>query len=137
MDKEANAVRREQWRRIVNECINRDSQISKRRWCEENGIKFRSFTYWQHKSRKEALEQMDTPQTAAPAVTAPASAPAFVDLKAKYEALQPARQEALRRQENIPASTELMIRVGDLQIYVNGSVQMSTLEKVMKVISHA
>lgn len=137
MDKEANAVRREQWRRIVNECINRDSQISKRRWCEENGIKFRSFTYWQHKSRKEALEQMDTPQTAAPAVTAPASAPAFVDLTAKYEALQPARQEALRRQENIPASTELMIRVGDLQIYVNGSVQMSTLEKVMKVISHA
>jgi len=137
MDKEANAVRREQWRRIVNECINRDSQISKRRWCEENGIKFRSFTYWQHKSRKEALEQMDAPQTAAPAVTAPASAPAFVDLTAKYEALQPARQEALRRQENIPASTELMIRVGDLQIYVNGSVQMSTLEKVMKVISHA
>jgi len=137
MDKEANAVRREQWRRIVNECINRDSQISKRRWCEENGIKFRSFTYWQHKSRKEALEQMDAPQTAAPAVTAPASAPAFVDLTAKYEALQPARQAALRRQENIPASTELMIRVGDLQIYVNGSVQMSTLEKVMKVISHA
>ena len=137
MDKEANAVRREQWRRIVNECINRDSQISKRRWCEENGIKFRSFTYWQHKSRKEALEQMDAPQTAGPAVTAPASAPAFVDLTAKYEALQPARQEALRRQENIPASTELMIRVGDLQIYVNGSVQMSTLEKVMKVISHA
>lgn len=137
MDKEANAVRREQWRRIVNECINRDSQISKRRWCEENGIKFRSFTYWQHKFRKEALEQMDAPQTAAPAVTAPASAPAFVDLTAKYEALQPARQEALRRQENIPASTELMIRVGDLQIYVNGSVQMSTLEKVMKVISHA
>jgi len=137
MDKEANAVRREQWRRIVNEFINRDSQISKRRWCEENGIKFRSFTYWQHKSRKEALEQMDAPQTAAPAVTAPASAPAFVDLTAKYEALQPARQEALRRQENIPASTELMIRVGDLQIYVNGSVQMSTLEKVMKVISHA
>lgn len=137
MDKEANAVRREQWRRIVNECINRDSQISKRRWCEENGIKFRSFTYWQHKSRKEALEQMDAPQTAAPVVTAPASAPAFVDLTAKYEALQPARQEALRRQENIPASTELMIRVGDLQIYVNGSVQMSTLEKVMKVISHA
>ena len=137
MDKEANAVRREQWRRIVNECINRDSQISKRRWCEENGIKFRSFTYWQHKFRKEALEQMDAPQTAAPAVTAPASAPAFVDLTAKYEVLQPARQEALRRQENIPASTELMIRVGDLQIYVNGSVQMSTLEKVMKVISHA
>ena len=44
------------------------------RACEENGIKFRSFTYWQHKSRKEALEQMDAPQTAAPAVTAPASA---------------------------------------------------------------
>jgi hypothetical protein len=137
MDKEANAVRKEQWRRIVNECINRDPKISKRRWCEENGIKFRSFTYWQHKFRSEALEQMDTSRAAAPAVTAPAFAPAFVDLTAKYEALQPAQQETLQREENIPASPELMIRVGDIQIYVNGSVQMSTLEKVMKVISHA
>ena len=82
MDKEANAVRKEQWRRIVNDCINRDPQISKRRWCEENGIKFRSFTYWQHKFRKEALDQMDIPQPAAPAVTSPALAPAFVDVTA-------------------------------------------------------
>lgn len=137
MDKEANAVRKEQWRRIVNDCINRDPQISKRRWCEENGIKFRSFIYWQHKFRNEALEQMDALQAAVPAVTASALAPAFVDVTAKYEDLQSVQEETSQRQGNFPASTELMIQVGDLQIYVNGSVQMSTLEKVMKVISHA
>ena len=137
MDKEANAVRKEQWRRIVNDCINRDPQISKRRWCEENGIKFRSFTYWQHKFRKEALDQMDIPRPAAPAVTSPALAPAFVDVTAKYEALQPLQEKTLQRQENFHVSSELMIQVGDIQIYDNGSVQRSTLEKVMKVISHA
>lgn len=135
MDKEANAVRKEQWRRIVNDCINRDPQISKRRWCEENGIKFRSFIYWQHKFRNEALEQMDALQAAVPAVTASALAPAFVDVTAKYEDLQSVQEETSQRQGNFPASTELMIQVGDLQIYVNGSVQMSTLEKVMKVMS--
>lgn len=137
MDQQANAVRKEQWRRIVTECINRDPQISKRKWCEDNGIKFRSFTYWQHKFRMEALEQMDSRPATTMAVTSPSCNPGFVDMTAQFEALQPIREEALQGKEDLAAAPELMIQTGNYRIYVNGTVQMSTLEKVMKVLSHA
>jgi hypothetical protein len=59
MDKKINDVRRDQWRRIVSECLSRDPGLSKAQWCKDNGIRIRSFMYWQRKFRLEAVEQMD------------------------------------------------------------------------------
>ena len=56
MEQKAAEIRCEQWRRTVYECINRNSDISKRQWCKDNGIKYRSLMYWQHKFQQEANE---------------------------------------------------------------------------------
>ena len=57
MNKKVAEIRRQQWFRTVHKCINRDPRISKRQWCEKNGIKIRSLMYWQRKLQMEALEK--------------------------------------------------------------------------------
>ena len=58
MDQKVTEIRYEQWRRTVSECINRKAGISKRQWCDENGIRYRSLMYWQRKFQQEAIERM-------------------------------------------------------------------------------
>ncbi|MBO7711336.1 MAG: hypothetical protein J6S83_12770 [Lachnospiraceae bacterium] len=137
MDQKVAEIRHEQWRRTVYECINRDPKLSKRQWCEENGIKFRSLMYWQRKFRLEALEQMDNSQGVLPAHTSHACVPVFADVTAKYESLQ-ADQEAFPQDlGRFSPAPELMIQAGAYRIYVSGSIQVPTLEKVMQVIRRA
>ena len=138
MNQNVSEIRSEQWRKIVNECINRDPQISKRQWCEDNGIRFRSLMYWQHKFQLEALEQMEGNIRAdLPACTAQEPAHAFVDLTPKYEAIQAEPQIHTPQTEAFSSTPELMILAGAYKICVNGSVQTATLEKVLRAISHA
>ena len=137
MDQKVTEIRNEQWRRTVYACINRDPAISKRQWCEDNGVKFRSLMYWQRKFRLEALEKMDNSTAALPANTVGSCVPVFADVTEKLEELQ-ADQETRKYPGRLsPITPELMIQVGACQIYVNGSIQMTTLEKVMRVISRA
>lgn len=130
MDKKVAEFRNEQWREIIHECINRDPGISKRKWCEKHGIKFRSLMYWQRKFQVEALDQMHNSQTALSAPDAQTSVPAFVDVTAQYEAVQ-------EDNHPLPMAPELMIQTGAYKIYINGSIHESTLKKVMRVIGHA
>ena len=63
MNQKVAEVRAEQWRQIIYDCINRYPDITKRQWCKESGIQYRSFMHWQHKFRIEALDL--TPDNAA------------------------------------------------------------------------
>ena len=136
MDQKVAEIRNEQWRRTVYECINRDPNTSKRQWCEDNGIKFRSLMYWQRKFRLEALAQIGSNDAALPARTGEACVPVFADVTDKLEQLQ-TDQESRNYPGVLTMAPELMIQAGSYQIYVNGSIQMTTLEKVMRVISRA
>ena len=60
MNQKVTEIRYEQWRRTVSECINRKADISKRQWCEENGIRYRSLMYWQRKFQQETIERIDS-----------------------------------------------------------------------------
>ena len=137
MDKKINDVRRDQWRRIVSECLSRDPGLSKAQWCKDNGIRIRSFMYWQRKFRLEAVEQMDNRQNTLPSRAAGTCLPAFADVTEQIEALQADPAASLQSPGASPAAQELMIQTGPYRIYVNGSVQVATLEKVLRVISHA
>ena len=137
MDKKINDVRRDQWRRIVSECHSRDPGLSKAQWCKDNGIRIRSFMYWQRKFRLEAVEQMDNRQNTLPSRAAGTCLPAFADVTEQIEALQADPAASLQSPGAGPAAPELMIQTGPYRIYVNGSVQVTTLEKVLRVISHA
>ncbi len=67
MNKEVAAIHHAQWRKIVDDCINRKPGITKRQWCEDNGISIRSLMYWQRKFQLEELEQIDSSHSELPA----------------------------------------------------------------------
>lgn len=137
MNHQVSEIRTEQWRRIICECISRDPKISKWQWCQENGIKYRSYMYWQHKFQMEELEKLDSHETMLPAQPDPADALAFVDMTEKLEAFQAEQISVQPQQETEDFVPELIIRTGNCRIYISSSVQESTLNKVMRVLGNA
>ena len=137
MDRKITEIRCEQWRRIVTECINRNTEISKRQWCRENGIRYRSLMYWQRKFQQEALRQMDSSCSALLGQSVQICSPAFADVTDKYDGMTADPEISPQPHEDMDFIPELMIQTGTCRIYVSGSLQAATLEKVMQVISHA
>lgn len=137
MNKEVVAIRHAQWRKIIDDCINRNPKTSKRQWCKTKGISFRSLMYWQRKLQLEAIDQMRSSQSPVPIQTMPADVPVFVDVTAQVESLQENHRSNSREPEPVTLAPELMIQAGSYRIYVNSSLQEATLKKVMRVIGHA
>lgn len=137
MNQKVAAIRTEQWRQIIQDCINRNPGISKRQWCRENGVRYRSFMYWQRKFQLKAIDLMENQGTKLPVKQEPVSAQAFVDMTSQLEVLQTEREFSPASSELTPLAAELMIQAGSFRIYVNGSIQEATLETVMRVIRHA
>ena len=81
MDQKVTEIRYEQWRRTVSECINRKAGISKRQWCDENGIRYRSLMYWQRKFQQEAIERMDNDHSLLPGQAVQVCTPVFANVK--------------------------------------------------------
>ena len=137
MNQKVAAIRIEQWRKTIYDCINRDPDISKRQWCQENGIRYRSFMYWQRKFQMEALDLMENTESTLPVKHDPVNVPTFADITPQLEALQVNHQSVPEKSESVSLAPELMIQAGFYRIYVNGSIQEGTLETVMRVIGHA
>lgn len=125
MDQNALVIRRAQWEQIVAEC--NAAGISKKEWCAKNGIPEKSFYYWQRRIRKQiaeanACEPMDTiSETSSSFVELPVSPPTSPDLKLPTPDLSP----------------ELMLQIGDCQLFIDGRVKEQTLSTVLKVIRNA
>ena len=126
MDKNSYKVHREQWLRIVTECNGRDKSISKSQWCRMNGVKIKSFYYWQQQFRNELLIQSAASAT---------QVPAFIDITSQVSRSAPISEEAVSAERTLVP--ELMIQSGDFRIYVSGAVHEQTLDTVMKVLRHA
>lgn len=137
MNQKVANVRAEHWRQTVYECLNRDPKLSKKQWCQENGIYYRSFMYWQRRFQLEAIDLMENHETTLPIKQDPVSVPVFADMTSHLEALQTEQESTSAEPESVPLAPELMIQAGDFRIYVNGSIQESTLKTVMRVIRHA
>ena len=125
MDQNALAIRRAQWEQIVAE--GNAAGISKKEWCAKNGIPEKSFYYWQRRFRKQiaeanACEPMDTiSETSSSFVELPMNPPTTSDLKLPAPDLSP----------------ELMLQIGDCQLFIDGRVKEQTLSTVLKVIRNA
>lgn len=136
MDQKVTEIRYEQWRRTVSECINRKADISKRQWCEENGIRYRSLMYWQRKFQQETIERIDS-HSSLPGQAVQVCTPVFADVTAKYEAITTGKEIPQQHAENYFFAPELMIQTGSRRIYVGGSAQKATMEMVMQVTANA
>lgn len=54
MDQIITNVRRRKWLEIINAC--NASGLTRKAWCEQNGIKLKSFYYWQRQLRRDAYD---------------------------------------------------------------------------------
>ena len=137
MNKKVAAVRTEHWRQTIYECLNRDPKTSKKQWCRENGVYYRSYMYWQRRFQLEALDLVENSETTPPIKQGTASVPAFADMSPQLEALRSEQDSIPAETETVSLAPELMIQAGSFRIFVNGSIQEATLETVMRVIRHA
>ena len=138
MDEFVTRIREDQWANIIGECNNRKPGMTKRAWCELNGINIKSFYYHQRRLRNkvahEASYSICNNNTSG---LIPVSA-AFADITEHVSSQQasdtPASDHGSHAQSIAP---ELMIQTGNYKIFVASSVNENTLEKVLRVIGHA
>ena len=125
MDQNALAIRRAQWEQIVAEC--NAAGISKKEWCAKNGIPEKSFYYWQRRIR----QQIAAKSSCEPADEISVTSSSFVELP-----ISP----SLPSEPKLPVpdlSPELMLQIGDCQLFIDGRVQEQTLSTVLKVLRNA
>ena len=137
MDRKAYQVREDQWRQIVNACIQRDPGVTKSAWLAQNGICPKSFYYWQRRFREEALEQRNLEF---PTQSVDTTAIDFVDVTSfvtKDEEPALSKDSTARPGVSSALTSDLTIQTGDYLIHVGNDVQESTLTLVLKVLSHA
>lgn len=145
MDRISSQIRRENWRRIVQECNNREPGITKKEWCRSNDISVKSLYYWQRQFRNEA----------AVAAAASDGAASFYDITSHLEAggTESFPVSNLREapagtavQETAPQDIPgivpfpvpgIIVQTGECRIYVTDSAKRSTFRMVMEVLRNA
>ena len=125
MDQNALAIRRAQWEQIVAE--GNAAGISKKEWCAKNGIPEKSFYYWQRRIRQQIAAKNSCKSADEISVTSSS----FVELPMNLS--QPSEPKL-----PVPdLSPELMLQIGDCQLFIDGRVQEQTLSTVLKVLRNA
>ena len=144
MDRISTQIRRENWKRIVQECNNREPGITKKEWCRSNDISVKSLYYWQRQFRNEA------------AVTAASAGQAsFYDITSHLEADGTAAAAASELRvpstsmpvpgmatQDIPGAVPfpipgIVVQTGECRVYVTDSARRSTFRMVMEVLRNA
>ena len=124
-------VKAEYWRKVIAQCNNRSSDISKAEWLDQHGIAHATYYKWQRILRDDAIEQInDQKQLPEPK--------AFVDIT-------PVVQENTAEAAAVPVSVpqadilcpEAMILINGYPVYVSSSLNPGTLETIVKVLKNA
>ena len=109
----AQKVRMEQWAQIMR--TRRESGQSVRVWCAENGIKEKTFYYWQSKIRQAACDQIAKQEEGLPRTGLVPAGWAQVTAKASGE-------------------STLTIEIGSIRIRASQNTDMDLLGKVCQVL---
>ena len=144
MDHISSQIRRENWRRVIRECNNREPGITKKDWCRSNDISVKSLYYWQRQFRNEA------------AVTAASAGhTSFYEITGHLETDGSAAATAsgLRAAcasmsvqdiaaQDIPGASSfplpgIIVQTGECRVYVTDSAKRSTFRMVMEVLRNA
>ena len=126
MDQKVLSIRRSHWEQIILE--GNRAQTTKREWCRQNGIREKTFYYWQRKFRNEAVEALESSK-AVPASLQSGSS--FVEIPVTNSFNDP---EGFASKG---VSPELMLQIDDCRVFITGAIQEHTLRTVVKVIRNA
>lgn len=127
MDQSTHEVRRTNWLNIVNQCQNRPSDMSVKRWLAENDIKEKAYYYWLRKFRKEAYNQMHLPAAATKSEVAFAE----VAMPLSDADLEPASE---KKTDGTPAA---VIKCNRMTIELSNNISDALLNRLLKEVHHA
>ena len=127
-------LRLKQWIPIIE--AQAKSGLSKKDWCELNGIKRSAFFKWQKEIRKILLEKNENVfQEQSSTELAVHTAPEFVELTPTDSSQQSSLNGSCILSGDIAPVPSISIRCGNFVVEVNADVNERLLSKVLKVMS--
>ena len=134
MDKSAYQIRLQQWVKIIQDA--NASGMTKKDWCEQNGITLRVFYYWHKKARDYIMEQTHKKSDDSTSLTANQTVPVTpVFCEIPVPAKEPSGCAPMVMTRGF--SPEAMVQVGRFGIFVTSSTSEKTLSTIFRAIDNA
>jgi hypothetical protein len=131
MDPKILELRIQQWIPLIQ--AQADSGLSKKEWCNLNGIERTSFFRWQKRVRSYLLEQQNQDGLELPVLKQHKDDESFVELPSTHTALAGVRNEYCSESNGY---SSIHIHYGGFSISLNGEVDERQLSSVLRVVSH-
>lgn len=128
MDKCIHEVRKQYWKNIINQCLQRPEGMTAKQWLDENNICEQTYYHWLKRIRQETYELATTSANTACVKTmhsevtfAEVPLPAINSVSPGKNGFRP----------------DITIQTGSVLIGVSNTVSDALLDKLFEVISHA
>ena len=128
MDKCTHEVRKQRWKNIIGQCLQRPEGMTVKQWLDENNICEQTYYHWLKRIRQETYELATTSTNTAYVKTVPREV-TFAEVP--LPAMEPAMPSANGFRPDIT------IQTGSMLIGVSNTASDSLLNKLLEVIGHA
>lgn len=128
MDKCTHEVRKQYWKNIINQCLQRPEGMTVKQWLDENSICEQTYYHWLKRIRQETYELATTSSNTA-CVKTMHSEVAFAEVP--LPAMNPVAPDGNGFRPDIT------IQTGSVLIGVSNTASDSLLNKLLEVIGHA
>lgn len=126
MDKITHEVRLANWKQIILQCSSRPEGQTVKQWLTENGLKEKSYYYWQRKIRKEAFNGC-----------LPSSLPVPSAQNNITFAELPIQNEPANVISEMSFQPDIVMKTGTLTIGISNTVSESLLSRILEATRHA
>lgn len=114
-------LRRENWKNMITACNN--SGLTKKQWCEENGVSTKAFYYHQKQLMNELSKQLPKDN----------SEPVFYDVTPQLQSENSLKPEV--QATNNACKPDLVIRKGDLVFEIANSISPNLLKMLGGILN--
>ena len=128
MDKCTHEVRKQYWKNIISQCLQRPEGMTAKQWLDENSICEQTYYHWLKRIRQETYELATASANTACVKTVPGEV-AFAEVP--LPAMEPATPSANGFRPDIT------IQTGSILIGVSNTASDALLGKLFEVIGHA
>ena len=127
MDRCTREVRKQYWKNIISQCLQRPKGMSAKQWLDENSICEQTYYYWLKRIRQETYELTTTSNTL----------PVQTNQNEVTFAEIPFRAVETDKSNNAVSRPDITIQVNSVIFGISNTDSDSLLDKVFEVICHA
>ena len=128
MDKCTHEVRKQRWKNIINQCLQRPKGMTVKQWLDENNICEQTYYYWLKRIRQETYE-LATNSSITACAKSTHSEVSFAEISLPV-------MNSISPSEN-GFRPDITIQTGSILIGVSNTASASLLDKMFEVIGYA